>query len=119
MIVIEGKEDTKAPAAAQPLLHISSAQMGAMPHSLGHLTADLQERLVLTTANNLLRDLKELLKTATVDYRIVQDIAIKICALNCSITSKCRNIQLWNIFQHNCKVRKDKIFSYTICLLFC
>ena len=85
----------------------SHAPMATVPQSLCYLSPDLQERLVLASVNKLMVELRECLK---VQSDRAEGIVLRICALNCSITAKCRNLQIWSIFHHNCKVRNSICF---------
>ena len=79
-------------------------QPRALPQSLSHLSTELQERLVQASFNQCLKELKS---NITSNPNCVEDITLKICALNCSPAFKCRHLKLWSLFHHNCKVRVD------------
>ena len=87
------------PAGADPV-----HQPRALPQSLSHLSTELQERLVQASFNQCLKELKS---NITSNPNCVEDITLKICALNCSPAFKCRHLKLWSLFHHNCKVRVD------------
>ena len=73
-----------------------------VPQSLSGLSTELQERLAQASFNQCLKSLKSAL---TSDPSGVEDIAVKICTINCSPAFKCRHLKLWSLFHHNCKVR--------------